>query len=68
MIIRLCLPSQGLVTYGHHLPVTIYLRVAPSPDRHTFWNNFKLILKQNIKKLWERRSHAFPPQYTPDPI
>ena len=23
------------------------------------------ILKQNVKKLWERRSHAFPPHYPP---
>jgi len=28
-------------------------------------NSFKLILKQNLKKIWERRSHAFPPHYTP---
>jgi len=23
--------------------------------------------KQNLKKVWERRSHAFPPHYTPEP-
>jgi len=22
--------------------------------------------KQNVKKVWERRSHAFPPHYAPD--
>jgi len=26
----------------------------------------KRILKQTVKKVWERRSHAFPPHYTPD--
>jgi len=28
-------PSQWLVTYGHHLAVTIYLDAAPSTCRHT---------------------------------
>jgi len=27
---------------------------------------FQIILKQNVKKVWERRSHAFPPHYTPE--
>jgi len=30
-------------------------------------NSFKLILTQNVKKVWERCSHAFPPHYTPEP-
>ena len=33
-IIRLWWISQWLVTYGHHLVVTIYLHVAPSTCRH----------------------------------
>ena len=34
-IIRLWWLWQWLVTYGHHLAVTIYLHVAPSTCRHT---------------------------------
>ena len=34
-IIRLWWLSQWLVTYGHHLAVTIYLHVTPSSGRHT---------------------------------
>jgi len=34
-IIRLWWLSQRLVTYGHHLTVTIHLYVAPSSGRHT---------------------------------
>ena len=34
-IIRLWWLSQWLVTYGHHLVVTIYWHVAPSSGRHT---------------------------------
>jgi len=26
--------------------------------------SFKLILKQNVKNVWERRSHSFPPHNT----
>ena len=33
-MIRLWWLSQWLVTYGHHLAVTIYLHVVPSTDRH----------------------------------
>jgi len=33
-LIRLWRLSQWLVTHGHHLAVTIYLHVAPSPGRH----------------------------------
>jgi len=29
-----------------------------------FRNSFKLILKQNIENVWERRSYVFPPHYT----
>jgi len=30
-------------------------------------NSFKRILNaQNVKKVWERRSRALPPHYTPD--
>jgi len=35
-IIRWWWLSQWLVTYGHHLAVTIYLHVAPSSRRHNF--------------------------------
>jgi len=28
------------------------------------YNNLQLILKQNVKKVWERRFQAFPPHYT----
>jgi len=34
-IIHLWWLSQWTVTHGHHLAVTIYLHVAPSPGRHT---------------------------------
>jgi len=27
-------------------------------------NRFQLILKQTMKKVWERRSHTFPPHDT----
>jgi len=30
-----------------------------------FYSSVQLILKENLKKVWERRSHAFPPRYTP---
>jgi len=33
--IRLWWLSQWLVTYGHHLAVTIYLHEAPAPGRHS---------------------------------
>ena len=36
------------------------------PKIELFWNSFWLIFKQNVKKVWERRSHAFPPQCNPD--
>jgi len=39
--------------------------VATHPKNSLFWNSFKLTLKQNMKKVWERRSHEFPPHYTP---
>ena len=31
----------------------------------TILNSFQLILKENVKTVWERRSHTFPPHYTP---
>ena len=34
-------------------------------ENQPFKNSFKLMLKQNRKKVWERRSHAFPSHYTP---
>ena len=37
-IIRLWWRSQWLVTYRHHLAVTIYLHVAPSTCRHTTYS------------------------------
>jgi len=39
--------------------------VGTNPRNSHFWNSFQLILKQNVKKECERRSHAFPPHYTP---
>jgi len=39
-------------------------RVGMHPKKQPFWNSFQLILNQNVKKVWERRSHAFPPHYT----
>jgi len=28
------------------------------------FNRYQLLLEQNVKNVWERRSHAFPPHYT----
>jgi len=39
--------------------------VGTLPKTNPFWNSSKLILKQNMKKVWESHSHAFPPHYTP---
>jgi len=38
--------------------------VGTLPKNYLFENCFQLTLKQNMKKVWERRSHAFPPHYT----
>jgi len=47
MIIRLWWLSQWLVTHVHHLPVVIYLRLAPSPGRHKAqaWKLFTGVVK-----------------------
>jgi len=35
------------------------------PKNSHFKTASKLILKQFVKKVWERRFHAFPPHHTP---
>jgi len=40
-------------------------RCGNAPKHSPFSNSFELILKQNVKKVLERRSHAFPLHYTP---
>jgi len=39
-------------------------RFGKASKKQPFENSFQLILKQNVKKVWERRSHAFSHYYT----
>jgi len=39
--------------------------VGTHPKKLPFLNSFQLILKDIVKNVWERRSHAFPPNYAP---
>ena len=40
--------------------------VGTHPKDSHFKTASNYILKQNVKKVWEHRSHVFPPHYTPD--
>jgi len=52
---------------NHVRDVVLQKGVGTHSEKQPLWNSFKLILKQNVKKVLERRSHAFPPHYTPEP-
>jgi len=45
--------------------IVLQKRCGNAPKKLAILKQLHTHLKQNTKKVWERRSHAFPPHYTP---